>query len=42
MTPYEMAKHYYPKLWDKQRLKYLVDAEKITKEQYKEITGEDY
>lgn len=41
-TPYEMAKDYYPKLWDKERIRTLADFGKITPEQYKEITGEEY
>ena len=42
MSVYEMAKQYYPKLWDKKRLIALVKANKLTKEEYKEITGEAY
>ena len=42
MTVFEMAKKYYPKLWDKKRLATLVNAGKLTKEEYSEITGEEY
>lgn len=42
MTVFEMAKNYYPRLWDINRIKQLVEAGKITPEQYKEITGEDF
>lgn len=42
MNAYEMAKKYYPALWKIDRLKKLVEAGKLTEEQYKEITGEDY
>lgn len=42
MTVFEMAKKYYPKLWDKKRLSTLVAAGKLTPEQYKEITSEAY
>lgn len=42
MTAFEMAKNYYPRLWDINRIKQLVEAGKITPEQYKEITGEDF
>lgn len=42
MTVFEMAKKYYPKLWDKKRLIALVKAGKLTAEEYKEITGDDY
>ena len=41
MTVFDMAKNYYPRLWDINRIKQLVEAGKITPEQYKEITGED-
>ena len=41
MTVYEMAKKYYPLLWDKHRLQMLVDAGRLTQEQYDEIVGED-
>lgn len=41
MSVYEMAKKYYPKLWDKARLQKLVEAGKLTEEQYREIVGED-
>ena len=40
MSVYEMAKKYYPKLWDKSRLQKLVEAGKLTEEQYREIVGE--
>ena len=39
MTVYEMAKKYYPKLWNIDRLKSLMDAGKLTWEQYDEITA---
>lgn len=42
MSVFEMAKKYYPKLWDKKRLATLVKAGKLTAGEYKEITGEDY
>lgn len=41
MSIYEMAKKYYPRLWDKTRLRKLVTAGKLTEAQYKEIVGED-
>ena len=41
MTIYEMAKKYYPLLWDKNRLQMLVNAVRLTQEQYNEIVGED-
>lgn len=39
-TTYEMARRYYPRLWDKQRLEALVLAGRLTAEEYKDITGE--
>ena len=42
MDVYELAKKYYPVKWSKERLKKLVEAGKLTKAQYKEITGETY
>ncbi len=39
---YELAKKYYPNLWGKEKLKKLVEAGKLTADEYKEITGEDY
>ena len=37
-----LAKKYYPNLWDIDRIKALTAAGKLTPEQYKTITGEDY
>lgn len=39
---YEMAKKNYPRLWNIDMLRNLVDKGRITPEQFKEITGEDY
>lgn len=39
MTAYEMAKKYYPLLWDKKRLQMLVNAGRLTQAQYNEIVG---
>ena len=39
---YELAKKYYPKLWDEGRLRSLVAAGKLTPAEFKEITGIDY
>ena len=38
----EKAKGYYPTLWSDERLRILVEAGKLTKEEYKEVTGNDY
>ena len=42
MNVFELAQKYYPALWDTNRLKALVAANKLTAEEYKMITGEDY
>lgn len=42
MSAYEMAKKYYPALWDINRLRKLVSLGKLTEEEFKAITGEDY
>lgn len=39
MTVFEMAKKYYPRLWDEDRLRQLVDAGRLTKEEYQAIVG---
>lgn len=38
MTVYEMAKKYYPRLWDIDRINALYEAGKLTEEEYKELT----
>lgn len=43
MNWYDKIKNYYDKgLWTKEQVKVAVEKCKITKEEYKEITGEDY
>ena len=42
MSAYEMAKKYYPVMWDINRLRKLVALGKLTEEEFEEITGEDY
>ena len=37
MTVFEMAKKYYPRLWNKKRIDALYDAGKLTDEEYAEI-----
>lgn len=39
MTVYEMAKQYYPRLWDKARIEALVSAGRLTQAEADEITG---
>ncbi len=41
MNVLEMAKKYYPRLWDRERIEALVRAGKLTEEEAKEVTGED-
>jgi len=40
MSVYELAKAYYPRLWDKSRLEALVAAGRLTQEQMEEIINE--
>ena len=42
MTVFDPAKKYYPDFWSTARLRYLVEAGKLTAEEYRLITGEDY
>lgn len=42
MTFETIKRNYDKKLWNKQMVKMAVKKGVITKEQYKEITGEDY
>lgn len=37
MDAFEMAKKYYPLLWDKKRIEALYKAGKLTEEEYNEI-----
>lgn len=40
MTILELAKRYYPRLWDDQRLELLVHAGQLTREQVEQIKEE--
>lgn len=40
MSVYELAKKYYPKLWDRKRILTLYEAGKLTKAQAEEILNE--
>lgn len=42
MNVFELAKMYYPRLWDKSRLEALVEAGRLTAKEYEKITGEIY
>ena len=37
MDAYEMAKKYYPKLWNEERIKALYEAGKLTEEEYNSL-----
>lgn len=41
-TVKEVAEKYYPRFWNKARLEALVVAEKLTEEEYAEVTGEPF
>lgn len=40
MKAYEMAKKYYPRLWDKARIENLYKAGKLTEDEYKAVLSE--
>lgn len=40
MDVYELAKRYYPRLWDRERIEALAAAGKLTQEQAGEIFDE--
>lgn len=40
MNVFEMAKKYYPKLWDINRINALYNAGKLTEDEYNAITSE--
>ena len=37
MTVFEMAKQYYPRLWNEERIQILVDAGRLTEEEATEV-----
>ena len=37
MNAFEMAKKYYPRLWDKERIDALYNAGKLTEKEYNSI-----
>ena len=37
MTAFEMATHYYPRLWNAKRIEALYKAGKLTKDEYETI-----
>lgn len=41
MTVYEMAKKYYPRMWNKSRIEALHEAGKLTDEEYKSLIPDE-
>lgn len=41
MNVYELAKKYYPKLWDKERIQALAAADKLTEEESAAILSQE-
>ena len=41
MTVCQMAMHYYPRLWSKERIDALYEAGKLTKEEYDTIINKE-
>lgn len=39
MSVYELAKKYYPRLWDKSRLEALLAAGKLTQEEFDSLVS---
>nr|DAE22631.1 MAG TPA: hypothetical protein [Siphoviridae sp. ct5co22] len=39
MSVYELAKKYYPRLWDKSRLEALLAAGRLTQEEYDSLVS---
>ena len=40
MTVYELARKYYPRLWDRERLEALLAAGRLSQEEYDRLVGE--
>ncbi len=40
-TTYDLARRYYPRLWDKSRIESLVEAGRLSEEEAKEIISEN-
>ena len=41
MSVFEMAKQYYPRLWDRSRIEALVEAGRLTEQEAEEIMREE-
>lgn len=40
MSVYELAKKYYPRLWDRERLEALLAAGRLSQEEFDSLVGE--
>lgn len=40
MSVYELARKYYPRLWDKERLEALLAAGRLSQEEFDRLVGE--
>lgn len=40
MSVYELAQKYYPRLWDRERLKALLAAGRLSQEEFDQLVGE--
>lgn len=41
MSVFEMARKYYPRLWSLERLNALLEAGRLTREEYDALTGRE-
>ena len=39
MTGYELARKYYPRLWDRERLEALLAAGRLTQEEFNQLVN---
>lgn len=39
MTVYELARKYYPRLWDRERLEALLAAGRLSQEEFDQLVG---
>lgn len=41
MSVYELARKYYPRLWDRERLEALLAAGRLSQEEYDRLVGRE-
>ena len=41
MSVYELARKYYPRLWDKERLEALLAAGRLSQEEFDQLVGRE-